>query len=225
MLFFVVLIASSCAKQSIYDKMIDAYGGEENLKKMNSYTTVWEVDSPMRGGLGKDERFIVFPDKMRVNITTNNEVRIVVGESVFDGPIGREVSRTQGPKVGAIRTVLKRQFTPLVLRSLDKHIRMSKAEGVTILNYDDGLSKIDYYVNMNNFFIEKVIAKLEMPGRTMEFETLYSNYKPVEGVMVAHTEEKFAAGTATAVNTLKEIHLNAVIDESVFDYRLANKRQ
>ena len=59
---FALSFVSGCGQKdsadSIFDKMIEAYGGLENLKKLDSYISVWQMEVRVRPAKGKVVNFM-----------------------------------------------------------------------------------------------------------------------------------------------------------------------
>ena len=53
---------------SLLDDMIGIYGGVENLKKLNSYESVWDMNVKVRPEKGEAVVRVVQPDKLRVDL-------------------------------------------------------------------------------------------------------------------------------------------------------------
>lgn len=90
--FFILMffIVSGCSAQSPVEKTlkdaIKAYGGKDNLEKLNSWTAVWNVQAKARGESGTDTRNIGLPDRLMVHLDygTSSETR--------DGALFQEAS-------------------------------------------------------------------------------------------------------------------------------------
>jgi hypothetical protein len=75
----------------------------------------------------------------------------------------------------------------------------------------------DYLVNKETWRIEKVAGNLTMGGHPMQFLTEYSEFEFVDGVLVHQRENKFAGQVNTAVLQLRQISLDAGIEEKNFN--------
>ena len=77
--------------------------------------------------------------------------------------------------------------------------------------------KIDhYYLDAESYMIVKLKNKTMMNGMETEGEGLFSNYKNVDGFMMAHTIEQKAGGQTVMTITLEEVEANVAIDDSIF---------
>lgn len=105
----------------------------------------------------------------------------------------------------AMKLQLMRIYNPLVLKSKISNITVLMDEKHYILTLKDGSVNAKYFVSKESYLIQKVIGQLKMGSQNMEFLTLYEDYKSVSGVMLAHTEIKYAGSVNTAVMRLKKI--------------------
>ena len=72
------------------------------------------------------------------------------------------------------------------------------------------------YLDANNFLELKEIARRKQDGKTTDVETVYSNYKPVGGLMIAHAWEARSNGELEEQITIDKIEINPVIDDFIF---------
>ena len=72
------------------------------------------------------------------------------------------------------------------------------------------------FIDAKTYFLVKQIMKVTANGETIEIPMVYSNYKMVDGVAVAHTMEVTNAQAGTVIMTVKSVKVNPVIDEAIF---------
>lgn len=226
---FLILVSfnlSSCssAEGDLIGEMIVAYGGEDNLKKLNSYKAEWDMVNMMTSTEGSAVVYLKFPDKFRVEVTggmSGFETRVINGVRSGKGVRNRPISEESGPMASATKFQLRRLYTPLMLREIQPMLKLEDyKEGdkymVLTHNQGQGMFTIRYYVNPKTKLLDKVVGSLPMDRRTIEFAAEYGDYRKVGGVMMHHTENKFAANMNTAFLTLKNITLNAAIEPGLF---------
>ncbi len=217
----VVSIISGCgpkdSKEQILDEMIGAYGGPENLKKLDSYISVWTMEVRVRPQKGKAVNFVDQAGRLRVELLYPNraETRVINGTKGYKGYNKEPLQEVHGPKLDSMKLQLMRLYTPLTLKNKGG-ITITEGEGVKYITLKEGSLTTVYHVNATTFRIEKVVGTLNMGGREMEFQTEYSDFKKVNGVLMHHRENKFAAGMNTAELFLKEVKLSAKHDDSLF---------
>ena len=65
-LFFMCGVSGAASTEDFLNKLVTSYGGKENLKKLDSWSAVWTIESSARGESGADTRSIALPGKLRV---------------------------------------------------------------------------------------------------------------------------------------------------------------
>lgn len=204
----------------VVSAMVKAYGGEDNLKKINSYSQLWDMDALAKQDTGNDVRYIEQPGKLRVELFYSKgsaEQRIINNDRGYNAVQGGPQNEAKGPQLSAMKIQRARMYTPLTLKNKIKSLSLAKDDGYSILILKEGEITTRYYVNEETNLIDKVVGSLQMGGQNMEFITEYSDYRSVDGVMIAHKENKFAMGMNTAQNTLKDIRLSVVHKDGSFN--------
>jgi len=194
----------------VIERMIIAYGGEQNIQKLNAYEQVWKIETKTTDTNGTDERMVmmpnslttklIYPDKTEVRMLHNN-----YGTKKFDN----KIIQAKGPMLDAMKLQLMRLYHPLVLQSKLSAISTSEDATHYILTLTQGTVSASYFVSKENYLVEKVIGKLRMGGQDMEFVTLYEDYRPIHGVMVPHKEVKYAGDVNTAIMHLQKMRFIA----------------
>ncbi len=204
LLFTTTLSAAGPDTEMILEKMIKAYGGEKNLKKLNSYEQVWHIETKTSNKNGSDYRIVKLPDYLQTQLTYPDKTEIrTLNHGVGVKDYGTSKMEAKGPMLDAMRLQLMRLFTPLTLKSKRAALTSSEFNEGYIIYLKDGSITAEYIVSKNSFLIDKVVGRLKMGSNKMEFLTVYKDYEPEEGVMVAHKEIKYAANINTAVMSLK----------------------
>jgi len=223
LLFLSLIFSSNVYSQSldldtVLERIIDSYGGEEKLRQLDSQIQEWDVVALMGNRHGTDVRAVQIPDQLRVDLTYpgKSETRIVNGENSYVIYDGAHAKIAVQPQHDAMRLQLMRLYSPLVLRS--KLDSLSLAVGgnhyaLTLLEH--GVS-VDYIVNIDNWRIEKVVGNLAVNGTTFQFLTEYSKFTFRDGVLLHQRENKFAGGVNTAVLQLRRLTLDAKLPETRF---------
>jgi hypothetical protein len=115
-----------------------------------------------------------------------------------------------------MRLQLMRLYSPLVLRDKGDSLKLMLDGEYCALSLVERGIRADYLVNQDTWRIEKVVGTLWINNMEMRFLTEYSDFKFVDGTLVHHKENKFAAGVNTAVLQLRNIEFNADLDDSSF---------
>ncbi len=200
--------AGELNKEAVIDKMVKVYGGEALLTQLSSYDQVWAIDRKVGSKEGIDYRQVTLPDYLNTRLVYDDksETRTLLkdkGQKIIDG----KKVEPKGPMLDAMKLQLMRLYSPIILKHKIKDITLSSSGSQYELSLPKGTILTTYFVSKKSFLIEKVIGKLTMGDQSMEFKTLYQNYRNVNGLMLAHTEVKYAAKINTAIMTLKDMRL------------------
>ncbi len=214
---FISGCGSKDPKDQLLDDMIGAYGGVENLKKLDSYTSVWAMEVRVRPQKGKVVTFVDQSGKLRVELMYPNrlEKRVLNGSKGYRAYNNDPLTEVSGPKLDSMKLQMMRLYTPLTLKN-KAGATVSEGEGVKYITLKEGVLTSVYHVNAITFRIDKVVGSFKMGSRDMEFQTEYSDFKKVDGVLMHHRENKFAAGMNTAELFLKDVKLSAKHGKDVF---------
>jgi hypothetical protein len=117
----------------------------------------------------------------------------------------------------AMRLQLMRLYSPLTLRDRIQSLSLIEQGDLLALSLGENGVHVHYLVNKETWRIEKVAGSLMMNGHEIQFLTEYSDFAVVEGVLMHHKENKFANGMNTAVLQLRQITLEADLDDKRFE--------
>ena len=204
--------------QAVLDELIQTYGGESNLRKMDSMVQEWDMTALMGNRQGTDTRSIRAPSQLRVELSypEKSETRVLSGDSAFVIFEGVEPKEVSGMQRDAMRLQLMRLYSPLMLRSKLESVSLTEEGGLMALSLVENGVHVHYMINKENWHIEKVAGSLLVKDKEIRFLTEYSDFKTIEGVLVHQKENKFAAGMNTAVLQLRKITFDAKIEDKEF---------
>jgi hypothetical protein len=210
----------SLDKQTALDKIIHAYGGETNLRRLDRVVQEWDFFALTGNRHGTDVRSIRIPDQLKVELSypDKTEIRILNGREgrvAFDQRLAQTASPAQRD---AMRLQLMRLYSPLVLRDRSDAVSLEIDGEFCALSLLENGVRADYLVNMETWRIEKVVGTLTVNGTQMQFLTEYSDFKYVDGILVHQKENKYAGGVNTAKLKLSRITFNAELDDSTFSF-------
>jgi hypothetical protein len=203
------------------DHMIAAYGGEANLRKLDSMVQEWDLLALTRNQQGTDKRSIHLPAQLKVELTYPDklETRILdgnAGYAIFDD---REPAAASDMQRSAMQLQLMRFYTPLTLRDRIDALSLSNGDGYLALTLrEDGL-QAEYFVDTETWHIVKVVGTMAINGATMQFVTEYSEFATVDGALIHHRENKFVGGMNTAVLRLRRAETDVDFDDETFEPR------
>jgi len=210
--------AQSLDKQAVLERIIDSYGGEKNLRKLDAVVQEWDFVALMGNRHGTDIRNIRIPGQLRVELTypDKKETRILNGEAahvIFNEVAAKPAAPMQRD---AMRLQLMRLYSPLVLRDKSDSVKLVSEGEFCALSLTENGVQADYLVNRESWRIEKVVGTLRIKGSEMQFLTEYSDFKFVDGALIHQKENKFAGGMNTAMLQLRRITFDAQLDEESF---------
>lgn len=214
--FFILLFfyaiptsAENIKIEHLLDKMIKAYGGEANLKKLYTYKQTWKLHSVVSDEDGFDNRSVALPDKLRVELSyfTHNEHRILNKENGLKIHNRATKEKVKSPALDAMKLQRMRLYHPLLLKNRKANSSVITNDDFHVISLTENNLLTNYYINPTTFMIDIVIGHLNAGGMSMEFKTLYSDFRKIDGVVLPHQEKKFAGATNTAVLNLKKTAL------------------
>jgi CubicO group peptidase (beta-lactamase class C family) len=228
-LFLVTLIAcqdSGQTVQQILEKMIEALGGRNAAEGIKDMTGSGTIEMAAQGLSGPITIYKKEPDKIRVDV----EVMRRVFSRAYDGKTGWGAN----PQTGGIEEMsgqqladIKREAMPIVSLLNPKQYGITFAykgkeeiEGkeyfVLEEAYPDG-SRLTLYVDSKTYLIFKVKGKTPGPaGGEVEFEQFQSDYKKVNGLLLAHSTVTYSSGKETQKITWEEVISNTGLEDSLF---------
>ena len=219
-----VLFAHFAIAQSaeeIVNKHIEAIGGAENWKKMNSL--VMEATMKAQGAEIKIVRSQIHNKAMRMDIA----VMGMNGYQILTPTAGWSFMPFQGQTTpdAMAPDAIKEQMDQLDLESTLCNFK-EKGHTVEYLGMDDvegtecfklkTITKsgktIYQFLDPNSYYIVRTISKQKAGGKEFDVQADYSNYKPVEGGYIfAHT-----IASQNGPIDFQKISVNTNVDERIF---------
>ncbi len=228
-LFLITLIAcqdSGQTAQQILEKMIKAQGGRKAAEGIKDMTGSGTIEMAAQGLSGPFTIYKKEPDKIRVDV----EVMRRVFSRAYDGKTGWGTN----PQTGVIEEMsgqqladIKREAMPIVSILNPEQYGITFAykgkeeiEGKEYFaleeTYADGF-KLKFYLDSKTYLIFKVKGKTSGPqGGDVEFEQFQSDYKKVNGLLLAHSTVTYSSGKETQKITLEEVICNTGLEDSLF---------
>jgi len=204
--------------RAVLDQLVRSYGGEENLRRMDSMVQEWDLTALVGNRSGTDTRSFRAPSRLRVDLSypQKSETRILDGDSAFVVFAGAAPQEVSGMQRDAMRLQLMRLYSPLMLRDRIDSVQLVEEGGLLALSLIEGGLHVHYMVDRENWRIEKVAGSLLANGKEIQFLTVYSDFKVIDGVLMHQKENKFAGGVNTAVLQLRGVTFDAVIGDETF---------
>jgi hypothetical protein len=73
-----------------------------------------------------------------------------------------------------------------------------------------------YYIDAETFMILKVKTKEKFEDKEYENEVYYSDYRPENGIVMAHTQEGYSNGKVTWQSRIEKVEFNVPVDGNTF---------
>ena len=204
--------------EEILDSLIESYGGEENLRKLERMSQEWTVVALMSKKHGTDLRSVRLPGKLRVVLSypERRETRLLDGDNGYVAFGDDAMAAAQSFQRDAMRLQLMRLYSPLALRNrIDSLAILADEENLILTLVENGL-QADYMIDRDHWRITKVLGTQTIGDREMRFLTEYSDFRFVDGVLIHHGENKFAGNVNTAILELRRVQLDVNFDSSHF---------
>jgi outer membrane lipoprotein-sorting protein len=206
-------------------KNMDAKGGLEKLKAIKSQKASIKLSTQgiESSGTVSAKR----PNSVRVEFTIQGKQLV----QAYDGETGWQINPFQGSsepeKLSGeeLKDVQEEADLdgPLVDYKQKGHsvelIGKEDLEGTPVyklkVTMKDGDVKY-VYLDAENYLELKTTSKRKTPGGEVEIDSYFGNYKPVGGLMVAHSIENKVKSQTISTITVESVELNARIDDSIF---------
>lgn len=216
---------SAQTAEQILKKMIEVQGGKKLFESIKDITITGSIELPMQGISGTITVYKKEPDKRRLDF----EVMGMVITRAYDGQIGWYTD----PQTGSIEemgeemlTEARRQAMPIVAIVYPEKYGMSYAyqgketiEGKDYFileeTYPDGY-KATLYIDTGTYLIYKQKVKVMQMGVEVEVEEYSSDYKKLNGMMIAHSMVSYMGGEEAQNITINEVKINTGLDDALF---------
>lgn len=220
-----VFMASTASAQTVDDiiaKNLAAKGGVEKIKAIQSIRTTGTMS-----GMGPQSASLLTiskrPNLSRQEITVNGQAIVMA----FDGTAARMINPMAGP--GVIDVPAEQVEMIKDQSDMDGPLVDYKAKGSTIefigSELVDGKQVIHLRISRKMLPVQEVLldAKTfletkittQVPGSGV-FETVLSDYRDVQGLMMPFSIKTIAAGMTVNEVKLSKIELNPVLDDAAF---------
>jgi outer membrane lipoprotein-sorting protein len=219
--------AAAQTADEIVAKTIAAKGGVEKLKGIKSA----RMTGKMTLGPGIEAPIaleIKRPNMMRLDVT----VQGIVGSQAYDGAKGWSLMPFAGSKVAMEMSAEELKMAeeqadidgPLVDYKAKGHtielLGKDKVEGADVYKLKVTLKNgtvRTLFIDAEHFLEIREEARRTIRGTEMDMETIYGDYKSVDGMMMAHSIDAGVKGMPQRQKiTVEKIELNVPIDDARF---------
>jgi hypothetical protein len=211
------------AAAALIERIIRAYGGQSKLDAVRAYRLEGRIVAVMQGREGPTVRLFARPNRLRVELHYANapEMRILRGAQGWRGTPGA-VEPASGPMLDAMVLQAARAGVPWILmeRRNDTHVidpldlRGRRLLGLEI-TLAPGLT-LRVYVNPATNHVEMSQGILERGPMRTAFETMYEDFRSVDGVLFAFREENYASGQHTGYTAIEKVEWNPKLQDTDF---------
>jgi predicted Zn-dependent peptidase/outer membrane lipoprotein-sorting protein len=207
---------------------VEAHGGIEKLKAVKSVVADMQtaVHTPMGQMDTKVVLYQVYPGKMRQNIVTpQGEISIL-----FDGKAAYAVSamgvQPLPPEMTtSLNDAIFRDTVPLLIHLTQdgSPVQYSGTEEVdgkpaaVLLVKQPSGEMVKVFISEETHYVIKLAFRETEQGATMDKETMFSDFRDVEGVKLAFHVVQNVNGQLYTDNRIKSAKLNTELEESLFE--------
>ncbi len=234
-----LLLASSCTGapeltdlDALVAKHVEARGGTDAIGRVGTFESDLLIEEPT---FAVDGRYVATRDgRMRIDVSMD-------GTRVFTEALDHGRSWSWSPDEGvsegspqgsaALRHGIEFPFKLFGLHEMTARGHRLELRGrevvdgidyhVLRLTLDDGF-QVAYYVNPENWLIERERSRralhVDVDPTPEWIETVYSDYRPVGGVLYPYkqVERQVATGKVLSTGTIREIRINPPLDADRF---------
>jgi hypothetical protein len=216
--------ADTSAAHALIAQVLAAYGGRAALAHVRAYRLEGDVYSAMRHESAPTTRVFARPGRLKVRIEYAHgaEVRLLDGARGWHAEGGGPLDESHGPMLDAMTLQAARADVPWVLaerESLARVIEPQRLDSLQLLGVEvalgDGLL-LRAYVDPLTHLVRVSQGVLERGPMHTHFETLYSDFRDVQGVKFAFHEDNRASGMQTGVTTVKRVIIDPALAKGEF---------
>ena len=229
-IFLVMFFFANCYSQTvdeIIDKHFDAIGGKGKIdsvksEKVTGFMSMQGMDIPITVYSKNNEMLLI-----EVYV---QGMKILQG---YDGKIGWSINPMTGSKKpekmddetsknfkeqadlgGKMMRYKEKGYTAELIGKED----MEGTEVFNIKMTDKDGETTNYYIDANNYLILKTKGKRKAMGKTVDGETIYGNFKKIDGIMMPLLIESKIAGMDMGSQkiTIDKVEVNAKIEDEIF---------
>lgn len=227
---------SAAAAKKLIDEALAAKGGKAKLAGLKGFRLIATGTTAIRGQSVPVEidRLFVLPDKMRIDATLAAQVKVIVAVSGKTGwqlapdQTGQKIALSEfGPgEIAQIDFERWREPELILLKAADPSAKIAtgpdenvdgKPHSVVKLRSPFGGLEVLLYIDKKT----KLVSKMTYSEGTTSQTDLFTNYKDVGGIKVAHG--RHSTGARDTKLELKSVEFDPKFDPKAFDKPAAPK--
>lgn len=210
----------------VLEKMIKAQGGREKLAAVKDATITGSFEMPAMGMSGEMTRYQKEPNLLRMDI----EVMGMVITQAYDGEtawmVNPQTGATEEMPEEAAQYFIRETYGNGILLDPEKYGVSYSLKGketiegkdylVLVQTFSDGFT-VTMYIDSETYLTYKTKSPtLDQMMMETEGEIIYSNYKEVDGVVMAFDLTIYQGGEEYIVFTTSEVKYNTGLEDSLF---------
>ena len=208
-LTLVFIVTSVDAKEvnatMVVDNMIQAYGGEEEVKQLNIYEQFWFVHNQKNDINSTEYRMVMMPDYLRTKRKFPDRVETSVldkknGTIMLDGTIFKAVDS----KLAAMKFQMMGLLSPVELKKIVDTLTITEDEEYYLFSITKDELQVEYFVSKKSNFLHKVSTTITVDDKKVVLSTIFDHYEEFNGVMLANQEIQLLNDTPFQVANLQE---------------------
>jgi hypothetical protein len=196
----------------LIDEVIEAYGGRQPVLAVRAYRIEATMQAHSRRERARIIRIVQGPDRLQVLLgyPSRPEIRVLDGEQARRGSSPHNLPSVRGPMRSSMELQAARVYVPWILDKKRFQARLARTkEGTPVLDVPIGKGLLlRVFVDAQTHRVTRSESVMEFRGMAMQFHTIYSDFRKVEGVLFPFHEENFASGRHTATTLVERIQVN-----------------
>jgi hypothetical protein len=210
--------------RALIAQVLTAYGGRDALEKVHSYRMEGDLLNLHHNESSPTVRIFARPDRLKILIGYEgaSEVRLVDGTKGWRSSGGDPLEPSEGPMLGAMLLQAARADVPWFLMENVTDARVIdpiERKGAQLLGLEFAMGfGLDFRVYVHPVTHRVVMSQgdLTHAGAYTHFETMYSDFRDVSGILFAFREENWASDVQTGVTTIRRIVANPKLRDGEF---------
>lgn len=194
------------------DSVLEAYGGRERVAGIKAFRLEGTMQAVRRGEQADVIRIIEHPDRfaLMLRYPSQTEVREFRNGRAWQGSDPDQLKPAEGPPGDAIALQWARVSIVRLLDEQRVRVHQGKASEVTtILELRVGPNLwVRALIDKSTHHVLATQSAMLVGEQGMLFETHYSDFRKVDGVLFAFHEEKYAGGMHMGSIDVRQIEIN-----------------
>jgi zinc protease len=220
-------VATDPNAAAILKRVVDAKGGLDALKKVRTVVadadTTFQVNGPPLSS--KTRTYVIYPDKFRVDAKVQGADVVQVfngGNAWARDPAG--VHEAPPAMRDDFAASVRRDMIPLLVAAAEGKLTVrslpDEGTGGQVLKVLEmsgtGLPPVRLYVDSQSMIARQSFQTPAPDGKRIQAEELFSDYRPVDGILVPFRADVRRNGTLILSRTLTQVTFNTPLEDTLF---------